>query len=189
VRDVERNVDVRDFKIVVERTWEGWSVVQHAYFSEFVDSVRTDADGRYSVTFMGIPGENYAVGVDDWTPYQIEYLPHIPFVVGGENVLDMNAWLPVVIKLNLDVRNNNHPNLKIFSEVIATHRYMGSASVFDQNINTVVYVGAKPNSEMELEFGYWTGNSNADFHSRREVVHTTLQDTISFNYVVDCSGF
>jgi len=191
VSDVERNFPIENFKIVLLRVWDDWSIVQYAPGSEVIDSVRTDANGDYAITFDFIKGEKYGFRKQYYgSPYYTESIGNTTIVEGTINVRNINAWYPTILKLNLNVTNNDYPAMRISSHVLEnSHLGFATVDIFEQDVDTIAYIRSKPNSNIELDFHYSTGNSNADFHHYIEEFTTSLQDTINLSYTVDCSSF
>jgi len=192
VYDVERNRNVPDFKRHLIRSWPCTSVVQAAICSETVDSTRTDENGRYEFVFDYIhDGKRYGFNYVSENPYRTESLQDYDSIIPGEvNIIDVNAWKPVTIRLNLQVSNNDHPPLNVNNKVIATgYSHFAHESIYEKDKDTTVYILSKPNSRVRLNFYYSTGYSNGNYHSFKDTVQTTLQDTISFDYTIDCSKF
>ena len=191
VSDVERNIPIENFKIVLLRVWDDWSVVQYAPSSEVIDSVRTDANGNYSITFDFIKGERYSFQKQYYgSPYYTESTGNTNIVEGNINIRNINAWYPTILKLNLNVTNNDYPAMRISSHVLENSSlHFATVDIFEQDLDTVAYIKSKPNSNVELNFHYSTGNSNGDYHSYIEEFVTSLQDTINLTYTIDCSTF
>ncbi|MCF6308771.1 MAG: hypothetical protein L3J09_12585 [Flavobacteriaceae bacterium] len=191
VSDVERNIQIENFKIVLVRVWDDWSGVQYFLNSEIIDSVRTDVNGDYSLTFDYIKGERYLFQKQYYgSPYYTESIGNTDITEGIINVRDMNAWYPTILKLNLNVTNNDYPAMRISSKVLSNSSlFFATIDVFEQNVDTIAFIKSKPNSDAELNFHYSTGNSNGDYHYYIERFTTSLQDTISLSYNIDCSTF
>ncbi|MFD2564498.1 hypothetical protein [Aquimarina rubra] len=190
VYDVERNINIEGLEVSVLKTdcFIGCD-------SEFIDSAITDENGNYSITYHHIPGERYVL----LKPYfESEYYTEFIDVEkeieeGVENIKDIDAWLPVIIKLNARITNNENGPLRIFNKIIG-HRDLSFISfpshvIDEQEKDTIVYMEGRPNSQVELDFVYSTGYSNEDYHHYREIVQTSLADTLSVSYIVDCSSF
>lgn len=193
VSDVERNMVIPDFEVKLIRSWQCTSVVQASICTEDVSTVYTDELGNYEIEFDYIKdGKNYGFEkVYYGYPYYTEYIEDYGPIIPGEiNTYNMDAWRTVKIKLNLQIRNNNSSPLLIDNKIVGLDNlFFPQESVFEQNRDITVYLDSKPNAEVELNFHYTTGYSNSDYHNRREIVQTTLQDTIEFSYMVDCSTF
>ncbi|WP_117883216.1 hypothetical protein [Aureibaculum luteum] len=191
VSDIERNFPIKNFKIVLLRVWDDWSVVQYAPGSEVIDSVRTDSFGNYSITFNFIKGERYAFEKQYYgNPYYTESIGNTDIIEGNINIRNINAWYPTVLKLNLNIHNNNYPAMRISSHILENNNsYFPTVDIFDSEIDTIAYIRSKPNSNVQLNFHYSTGYSNEDYHYLLKEFTTGLQDTISLSYKIDCSTF
>ncbi|MCH7524611.1 MAG: hypothetical protein IIC74_06280 [Bacteroidetes bacterium] len=191
VLDVERNKPIKNFKIVLLRIWDDWSVVQYFLNSEVIDSVRTDINGNYTITFDYIKGERYAFEKQYYGyPYYTESIGNTSINEGVINIRNINAWYPTILKLNITVTNNDYPPMRISSEIVGNNNlHFATIDIFEQEIDTIAYINTKPNSNIELNFHYSTGYSNSDYHYHIESLTTTLQDTISLSYNIDCNSF
>ncbi len=191
VSDIERSIDIENFKVVLVRTWDDWSVVQYVLGIEIIDSVRTDAHGNYSMTFDYIHGERYGFLKQYYgSPYYIEFIQNRPINKGVTNIRNIDAWYPTILKIELNVTNNEYPHLRLSNKIIGNSNFhFATADIFETNIDTIVYQRTKPNSQVELNFHYSTGYTNDDYHYYLENVTTTLRDTINLLYNIDCSTF
>jgi len=191
VSDIERNIQIENFKIVLVRVWDDWSGVQYFLNREVIDSVRTDINGNYSITFDYIIGERYLFQKQYYgSPYYTESIGNTDIVEGNINIRDINSWYPTILKLDLNVINNDYPAMRISSEVLSNSSLsFATVDIFEQNVDTTAYIKSKPNSNVELNFHYSTGNSNGDYHHYIEGFTTSLQDTINLSYTIDCSTF
>lgn len=193
VLDVQRNTNISDFEVKLVRSSIFVTLGGSGIESEEVATVLTDEFGNYEIEFDYIKdGKNYGFEqVYYGTPYHTSFLHEYgPIVPGETNIRDIDAWRPVKIKLNLEVQNNNNSPLLIDNEVVETgYSRFKQASIHAIDTTAIVYLDSKPNAAVKLNFHYTTGNSNNDYHSKTEMIQTTLQDTISFSYLVDCSTF
>ena len=195
VSDVERGLNIENFKIVFIRSWSGstnWDL--YGIDHEVIDSTLTDKNGNYSIVFDFIPGQRYGfLFISEYygKPYFVDFEENNgPILEGEENIQNIDDWLPTSLKLNLRVRNNNNPNLGISGDTWPHGGYFfGGASIKEREIDTTVYLLAKPNAEMHLVFYYSTGNRNADAYKKNDFLTTTLQDTLELAYDLDCSTF
>ncbi len=193
VSDVQRNLNIANFEIKLVRSSISVTLGGSGINTEEVATVFTDEFGNYEIEFDYIKdGKDYGFEkVYYGVPYHTNIIQdYTPIVPGETNIRDMDAWRPVKIKLDLQVQNNNNPPLLVDNKIIETgYSSFPQASIQATNTNTIVYLDSKPNAAVELNFHYTTGNSNSDYHSKTEIIQTTLQDTISFSYLVDCSTF
>lgn len=192
VSDIERDIDIENFRIVLARFYYcGTTDFFNSDCSEIIDTVFTDTDGFYSLKFDFILGERYGFIKQYYgNPYYTESIGNTNIEEGKINIRNINAWYPIILKLELRVTNNDNPFLRISNKVIDNSSlHFATADIFERDIDTVVYIRTKPNSDIELNFHYSTGNSNNDYHQFLENLTTTLQDTISFSYNIDCATF
>lgn len=191
VYDVERGIDIENFKLVLV-----WSSINSGgdlagIHIEVIDSAQTDIRGKYSISFDYIPGKRYGFLKQNYgDPYHTEFLADYSIIEGKTNVVDVNAWLPVTLKLNLQVTNNDNPDLGINNEVSSGpfYNFIG-ARIHEQAVDTTVYLTTKPNADIELLFYYSTGTSNSDTHKRYEFLRTNVEDSLELSYEIDCSLF
>lgn len=195
VSDIERGMNIQNFKVVFIRSWSGstnWDL--YGISHEVIDSTRTDKNGNYEISFDFKPGERYGfLYITEYfgRPYFVDFIDNDSSILEGEeNMQNIDAWLPVTVKLNLHVRNNNNPKLGISSYIWPRgyHSFRG-ASIQEQEIDTTVYLTAKPNTDMQLLFHYSTGYTNAEAFRKYEYITTTLKDTLELSYDIDCATF
>lgn len=191
VYDYQRNKPIANYKITLEHWWQGTSVVQAAIFNEFVDSIRTNQDGTYQFNFDAIPNANYGFSLNDKDFYFTESLGNNIIQPGNSNVVNINAWKPIILKLDLDIQNNNFPPLNVSSNILNnSYTFFPTETIFDKQINKTVYMLSKPATFVNIKFYYSTGYTNNDFHFMiPDTIKTGIQDTISLNYKIDCSKF
>jgi hypothetical protein len=192
VSDIERKIPIDNFKIVFKRYWDGWSVVQYALKSELIDSVRTDSKGNYEIIFDYIQNEEYGFEKQYYgSPYYTDFIESSKIIPGEKNIQNIDAWYPTILKLDVKVRNNNHPHLRI-SNSIAGNKYSSigpTADFYKKDVDSIVYLKTKPNTLINLKFYYSTGNSNQDFHFKDTLINTSLMDTINLSLKIDCNTF
>lgn len=193
VSDIQRNFNISDFEIKLIRSSVFVTLGGSGINSEEVARTFTDSSGNYEIEFDYIKDEKF-YGFEKvyyGMPYHTNFIEEYDSIISGEtNVRNIDAWKPVKIKLNLHVQNNNNPPLLVDNKIVETgYSSFPQASIHENDTNAVVYLDSKPNSAVELNFHYTTGNSNGDYHSKTEMINTTLQDTISFSYLIDCSTF
>ena len=108
------------------------------------------------------------------------------------NIINMTAWKPVELKLNVRVSNNNTPPLNIRNEWATTsERFLNVVSVFQQNINATHILRTRPDTDINIIFYYTVnyGAPNTTLHQRIIPYHSTLDSTTTLDYVIDCSTF
>lgn len=191
VFDYQRNKPITNYKITLEHWWQGTSVVQAAIFTEFIDSTRTNQDGVYNFTFDAIPNANYGYDLSGNDFYYTESAGNNKIQTGQSNIMNINAWKPIILKLNLDIQNNNYPPLNVKSNIVNnSYTFFPNETIFDKQINKIIYLQTKPEASVNVMFYYATGYTNNDFHSMiPDTIKTNSHDTISLTYKVDCSKF
>lgn len=193
VSDIQRNIDISNFEIKLVRSWSCGSLGGSGLCMEEVASVFTDELGNYEIEFNFImDGKDYLFEkVYYGDPYHTEYVKdYSPIIPGEENIRNIDAWRPVKIKLNLQIRNNNNPPLLTDNKIVESDYFdFPQVSIHEKNTDTIIYLDSKPNSSVELNFHYTTGNTNSDYHSKKELVQTNLQDTIAYSFQINCSDF
>ncbi|AXT58285.1 hypothetical protein J8L88_18620 [Aquimarina sp. MMG015] len=193
VYDVERKVDVKDFKLVLGTIDCRFSNSLNGCFTDPVDSVWTDEKGNYSITYNHVLGKKYNLLKQYYgTSYYTEIIQKDSIIPGKENIKDVDAWYPVILALNLKIRNNNNEPLTVGNGIVDNDNIsysFGTQNIFEQEKDTLIYLRTKPNSDIEVRFTYSTGNFNEDFHHYREIAQTNLADTLRLSYTIDCSTF
>lgn len=195
--DVTRNIPSPGLKIYIQ----GWSIgstniggLAGANITS-IDSTVSDASGKFELKFNDIPGNTHGLSFEtyhDKFGYYADVIADTsklePEIV---NIRNIDAWKPVVIKLNLNILNNNNPDLIITNETWPEDNYFfGSAIIIqEKEIDTTVFLPAKPNAEHRIVFNYKTGTHNEVFHNSYEFLKTELQDTLQVDYIIDCSLF
>lgn len=191
VSDITRGIPIKNFKVALYRFWD--PVSQYAVDSELVDTVRTDKNGDYKIKFDFIDGNRYGFRKQYYgIPYYTEFLYGSRIVPGRENTQNIDAWYPTILKLNIKLKNNEHPPLRIISSRLIKGKYESvgaTADFFEKNIDSIVYLRSKPKFEIKIIFTYATGYSNADFHKKEIFSKTSLLDTINFSLDIDSSTF
>ncbi len=197
VMDFERGFAHPNYKVVLTQLvfgGGGWS--GYGYTGEHrIDSTYTNDQGYFEFNFnydldlkykytLRFDGLNSAEG-----PFS-DFLESYIIEPGDINTMDINHWLPNYLKLNLSVSNNFTQRLGITNTILNDNFYhFRGGQIFEEEIDTTIYLPNKPNADIRLNFYYSTGNSNSDAHRRFEFLSTTLQDTLELSFVIDCSLF
>jgi len=197
VQDSIRGISINGYKVVLVKEigteCAGWEC--GTIFEKAAEAI-TDNNGDYSMTFNYKiePGQGYYLEEQYYgIPYYHESSSNWgPIVEGATNVINMNAWKPVQLKLNVHVVNNNIPPLTIRNELASTHEwFLNTENIYQQNINGTYVLSSRPNSDVNIIF-YYTVNyasPNPITHEKITPYHTTLDSLVSLDYVVDCSTF
>tara|TARA_R110001592_G_scaffold360451_1_gene668838 strand:- start:485 stop:1165 length:681 start_codon:yes stop_codon:yes gene_type:complete len=190
VSDVTRGIPIKNFKLVFYRRWD--PVGQYAVDSEMVDSVRTDINGNYKISFDFIDGNTYGFNKQYYgSPYYTDFINGSKIIAGKENIQDIDAWYPTILKIDVKVKNNNYPPVGISNAVLNEKGGLigPSVSFYKKQVDSIVYLKSKPDSNIKLYSGYSTGYSNEDFHGKDSIIRTSLLDTIYLKYTIDCNNF
>jgi hypothetical protein len=191
VSDFERDIPIENFKIVLLRFWDDWSGVHYYLGREYIDSVRTNANGEYSLTFDFVEGEEYGFEKQYYgIPYYTKRKCNSSIVGGNINTCNIDAWKPSVLELSLKVKNNNNPPMRINNHNLEDE-YLNfpRVSIFKQQIDTIIYLKNKPNSKSIIEFYYNIGYNNGTHFKYSDQIETALLDTLKLSYEIDCSTF
>ncbi len=102
--------------------------------------------------------------------------------------MDINAWKPVKLRLNVQVVNNNNAPL-IVRNVIdgGDSGFLNVEFFYEQNVSRTVELKSKPGTDIKIIFYY--GNSYESYRQKVFLYHTTLEDVQELNYTIDCSTF
>lgn len=195
--DLSRNIPSPGLKIYAE----GWSIGSTnigglaGINSIIVDSAVSDVSGNFELMFNAKTELTYGLSFDVFTDkfgYYADVIADTMRVMPGMvNTINIDAWKPVIIQLNLNILNNDDPNLLISNQTWPEDNYFFGSAVFiqEREIDTTVYLPAKPNSEHRIRFNYNTGAHNEIYHTRYEFLTTELQDTLKLDFIIDCSSF
>jgi hypothetical protein len=195
VADTIRRINISGYKIVLVKSWRYCANWMCGTKSEEVATANTDSNGDYSITFNYKlnPGESYALQEQYYgTPYYPEYYSGSGGIDAGKiNTRNIYVWKPIELRLNVDVSNNNKPPLMIRNELPNSNTALfGTQNIYEQNIKKTYSLRARPNSDIDIIFWYYTGsNPFPVLHQKKFPYRTTLDDVIILNYTIDCSTF
>ena len=168
-----------------------------------VDSTLTDTEGKYEISYKPLKDRVYLIAFynNNYKQYCFEEIENglriehsgSLFKVNlekGENKVDVNAYKTNVIKVNAHVSNNINKKLKI--DILKPgYRYCISNNpsiyVASENIDTVFYLHSRPNSSHLISFEYFRSPGQADWVRKIFDTQTTLADTLTLSYDIDCS--
>jgi len=195
VSDNIRGVNISNYKIVLVKTSQGCSNFKCATRSEEVASTYTDSNGDYSITFNYKinDGEAYTLSEQYYgIPYEPEYSQYISISPGITNIININAWTPIELKLNVEVLNNTNNPLMIRNEIDNSNTtFMNTENIYEENINKTYTLRSKPNTDIKIFFWYFEGGNGPTriLHQKTFLYHTTLEDVNTLSYTIDCSTF
>lgn len=195
VSDNIRGVNISGYKIVLVKSWESFgSNFMSGIYTEEVATTHTDENGDYSITFNYKlkEGERYTLSEQYYgTPYYPEYHQYINIVAGKTNTVDINAWKPIELRLNVEVLNNINEPLMIRNEIAnGDLRLFGTENIYEENITKTYTLRSRPDTDIKIVFWYYTGSNSArTLHEKVFSYHTTLDDVNALSYTIDCSTF
>ncbi|WP_439880068.1 carboxypeptidase-like regulatory domain-containing protein [Pontibacter sp. MBLB2868] len=194
VSDNIRGINIEGYKIELIKSWRSCENFMCGLNSEEVATTYTDENGDYSITFNYKlkEGERYTLSEQYYgSPYYPEYSNQIEIVSGETNTVDINAWKPVELRLNVAVLNNISPPLMIRNEIDDSNTaFLNTENIYEQDITKTYTLRSKPNTAIKIIFWYYTGdNPFRTLHQKTFVHHTSLDDVNILSYMIDCSTF
>ncbi|MDF3078095.1 MAG: hypothetical protein K0S09_1984 [Sphingobacteriaceae bacterium] len=194
VSDPIRGLNISGYKIVLVKSAPFCANFMCGTRSEEVASTLTDSNGDYIIKFDYNlnQGESYGISEQYYgNPYYPEYPAGKSEIKAGNiNVLNIDAWEPIRLTLNIDVLNNNHPSLNVRAE-FGTNKILDATEfIYEQNTKKVYSLRSKPNSNINIIFWYYTGtNASPVLHQKTIPFRTTLAPVTPLNFTIDCSTF
>lgn len=192
VSDNFRNTKVANFKLVLLKTKSCWSGVMSAICSEEVATVYTDENGEYTINFNYKleEGESYSFQqVYYGDPYTAEITYSNGIKEGAGNVWNVNAYKPVTVKINIDVKNNNTKPL--ITGIEYDNINQGTENIYEEETSKTLTFKVRPNSDVTINFWY-----NENYNSSNPTRHlitvpytTTLEDVTELDFDIDCATF
>lgn len=194
VSDPVRGINISGYKIVLVKSWRFCANWMCGTKSEEIATVYTDNNGDYTITFNYKlnPEESYHISEQYYgIPYYPEYPSDIVEITAGNiNTINIDAWKPIELRLNVEVLNNNNPSLNVRSEFSSGETLDGTEFIYEQNIKKAFTLRSKPNSNINIIFWYYTGsNASPVLHQKIIPFRTTLDDVTTLNFTIDCSTF
>lgn len=159
-----------------------------------IKTVLTDKNGYYKIDFFYKlePGESYGLEEQYYGfPYKPEYQPSKGILAGTDNILNINVWEPIKIKINTEVRNNFITPVIIGNRVAKSESYLFNVENFYENqVSRTVTLYTKPKSDIILDIWYNENynNPNSIRHLKSQSLTTGTSD-IDINLQIDCSTF
>jgi hypothetical protein len=192
VSDNIRNTNIVGYKIVFQKSWSDCSNWACGIASQDIAIAYTDSNGDYSIkfNFKLKDGERYNIEEQYYGyPYFPEYLPTSTGIYAGQiNRIDINAWKPITLRLNLTITNNTVAPLNVRNEIgNSNSSFLNNESIYELNTTKTVELSSRPNSDIKIIFYY--GNSIGTYRSKTFLYHTTFNDVDILNYSIDCSTF
>lgn len=122
--------------------------------------------------------------------YTSEAIERQPLIPGEINIRNFDVWCPLVLKLTLQIRNNENAPLLVHTYSDNPEmRSFPDVELTQSEIDTIVYLYTKPNSKTNLTFQYRLADPNANYHVTSEWFDVGIQDTLELSRIVDCNDF
>lgn len=156
VSDDIRGINISGYKIVLVKDWRSCSNFMCGLRYQEIATAYTDANGDYSITFNYKlkEGESYTLYEQYYgDPYYPEYLQYINIIAAKTNTVNINAWRPVELKLNVEVLNNNNAPLMIRNKLADNDiTLFNTENIYEQNIVKTYNLRSRPDSDIEIIF-------------------------------------
>ncbi len=194
VSDNIRGINITGYKIVFVKSWSSCSNWACGLTLQEIATAYTDSNGDYSIKFNHKlnAGELYGISEQYYGfPYYPEYLPSTTsggIKAGQINIININAWKPITLRLNLNITNNIVAPLNVRNQIgNSNESFLENASIYEQNIIKTIELRSKPDADIKIIFYY--GNSVETYRAKTILYHTTMDDVNILNYNIDCSTF
>lgn len=193
VSDSYRGTKIKNYKISLSKSWSCFKGFKSTTCGEVVATAYTDDNGSYAINFDYNleEGQSYGISLGEDSPYQFtsELNTTSNFQKGVINIRDVNAWLPVKLKLNLDVRNNSYNYLTIGLSSASSYAF-GTDNIFETNTKKTLELRCRPNSDVTIDFWYYENyNKGLGRHLKSIPYKTTLADLTELSLEIDCATF
>ena len=199
VEDPIRGINISGYKVgLIRDQGIGYGGLFGMPGSRFVKVAEayTDSNGDYFISFLYYPELDQQYHLEEQyygNPYYHESTSGSGrFIGGATNVVNMTAWKPIELKLNVQLLNNTIPPLNIRNELAATHETLFNVeSLFQQNMIGTFILRSRPDSDINIIFYYTINNTSSTSVTHEKIIpyHTTLDSTTTLNYTIDCSTF
>jgi len=204
IKDYHRNIYINNFEVKLEKYWPcSTGIIYTTYCSKKITSTLSDADGNYQLDFeynlrddekyMLVFNENgseyyFHEFVSPTGEFYRDFNPD-NIIEGENNILNLNAWIPIKLKFNLTVHNNHTPPL------ITGIKYNGESDFgteFTYDDFKTFEMKTRPNSDIDIKFWYIENynSSNPIFHYAPVVhYHTSDNPLTELNFEIDYNDF
>lgn len=196
VSDQIRGIQISGYKVVLVKGWQQCENFMCGYKSEEIAATHTDANGNYAITFNYKlkQGESYGL-VKQYYGYENPYYSEFPtgtrIVAGAANTININAWKPVELRLNLEVVNNANPPLMVGNIIDeSSNRFLNTENIYETNVTETYILRSKPDTDIKIIFWYQSGsNSSRRLYEKIIPYRTTAEAVNTLSYKIDCSTF
>ena len=194
VEDPTRGISISGYKIVLSKDNGIPTFGTQGPRFEKVAETYTDNNGNYSMNFNMSESGRYGLEEQYYgNPYYHESTSGTGLIVAGAtNIINMTAWKPVELKLNVQVINNHTPPLNIRNELAATNeRLLNVESIYQQNITAICSLRTRPNSDINIIFYYTVNLASPTPTTHQKIIpyRSTFDSSVTLNYVIDCLHF
>lgn len=191
VEDPIRGINISGYKVVLVKEvgmdCGGWMC---GTIFENVAEAYTDDNGDYLINFnyKAEPGQGYYLAEQYFgSPYYHEASwSSGPIVGGSTNVIDMTAWQPIRLKLNVQVLNNTVNDLRLRVDFNRDKTINATEFIYEPNTTKTYTLRTRPNSVVNIIFWYYNGTG---LHQKTIPFSTTLNPVTDVDLIVDCSTF
>lgn len=204
IKDYHRNLNVSGFEIKLLKYWscpDGG--IGPNYCTKEIATAYSDSNGNYQLNFDYNlrSDESYRLEFNETetNTYYSEFVSNSGefyrdydtsnLIEGENNILNLNAWIPIKIKFNLTVLNNHTPPLVTGIEY--NNNFDFGTQFTYENFRTFE-IRTRPNSEINIKFWYienYTSN-NPIFHYAPIISYQTDESELTeLNFEIDCSEF
>lgn len=174
VADDFRGINIENYKIKLIKSWSCSSDVMGAICTKEIATVYTDKNGYFEIKFDYKLNKGESYGLEEQyygIPYKPEYKTNKTIVAGQENAIEINAWKPITLKINLNLKNNNTPPFVtgLYYENSKNDYTFGTNITYEKEIFKTFEIRTRPNSDITIDFWYYenyiSGNSPKHFKS------------------------
>ena len=207
VKDYHRDININDFEIKLVKTWvcSNGNIFSTKTCEKEIAMAYADNDGNYSINFEYNlrDDETYWIYFNESkvNPYIIEFVSSDGEIInyyntsniiqGQENILNINAWIPIKIKFNLTVLNNHTPPLITGIKDNGKVKFGTKRTNEGEEFKTFEMI-ARPNSEIEILFWYIENynSKNPIFHNAPTIPFVTDESEVTeLDFEIDCNNF
>lgn len=204
VKDYHRNSDVADYEIKLMKYWScpGGGIGPN-YCKKVVSTTTTDGNGNYQLNFDYNlrSDERYILAFNDVATNRHIYefvRPNGEFyrdfesetlVAGENNILNLNAFIPIKIRINLTVLNNHTPPL--ITGIKYNNKSDFGTQLTYENFKTFE-IFTRPNAAVEIKFWYfenYTSNNPISHIGPTIPYQTTEAPVTELDFEIDCNEF
>ena len=192
VADELRGVNIENYKIKLVKGWSCSSGIMGTTCIKEIATAYTDKNGYYEIKFDYKLDKGESYGLQEQyhgIPYKPEYKTNNIILSGQENRIDINAWKPITLKINLNLKNNS--TAPFITGLSYNNGYtFGTELTYEKEIFKTFEIRTRPNSDITIDFWYYE-NSITGYgrHFKSIPYKTSLSDITELNYDIDCSKF